>query len=645
MLGQVIDVRLVSDGALERITRIGARASGGTLAVLLRDGNGPDVFHGAGQAAAERAEHDGDDDSRPVARVLCEMIVDSGVPITIADLHAHPLPEVSRLAVADPTRAVLGTPLLDGAGRVAGAMCLTWTRPRTWTVDDSLVLSDVRGLVEAHLGLVASEDAVREALDNDRAAFRLVVDASGDGVLTGTADGTITFANDAFLRIIRRRRDEIDDGSLRWTDLTPPEWDGADRLAITRVEGGLPNDPYQKELLLPDGTRVPVMITVSKLGRGDLIGTVIDMTEQMRTRRALRETEERMWLGMRAGRMRTWDLDVTTGQINWLNPGGLVDGPEPGDWAAFQAAIHPDDVSAAREVIEGALASGSSFQLEFRWADDHTGGRWSFCSGNVMGAESGPTARIVGTDIDITARKRLEGERRAFIDTLAHDLKNPIAGLQMQVQLLRRRGASVADMARDELLERLGVIDESIRRVSRRIDELTEFSRLEIGLPVTLQIASGDLVAPVLRALEETQATTVQHTITLPTPVQPVVGLWDSERLERVFVNLFANAVKYSPGGGNIQVQIAVTGDEVKVQVTDQGIGIPAGDIASLFDTGRRGTNVGAIRGSGIGLAGSAALIQLHGGTIGVESEVGRGSTFTVSLPIRTPGGASPPPA
>ncbi|MEJ7762129.1 MAG: ATP-binding protein [Thermomicrobiales bacterium] len=636
VLGHVINDRLATDATLDRVLRLGSRATGGTVSLLLGDDDASWVFRqddGSNPGSNQGDENQGD---RPATWHLCRLIAGSGGSITTTDLLAQPVPAIPACRSGGAVRAVIGVPVRDGDDRVRGALCISHPRPLTWTEDDSSVLADIRGLVEAQLESIASEVRNRGAMDANEAAFRLMADASGGGIVSGTVDGRITFANDAFLQMIQRRRDEIEDGTLRWTDLTPPDGLAADQNAIARAQQGLPNEPYEKEYVLPGGGRVPVMVSPSMLRGGELVATVIDMTEQITARRTRRDTEERLWLGMRAGRMRTWDLDVETGTVTWLNPGGQVAGPEPGDWTSFLAAVHPEDLGTAQHVIEDAVASGAAFHLEFRWAEDGTEGRWSYCTGNVVLDEDGRTRRIVGIDIDISARKRLERERRDFIDVLVHDLKNPIAGMQMQIQLLRRRGARGVVPDQDDLEERLGAVDQSIRRVSRRIDELAEFSRLGIGLPVSLRLASSDLVAIVLRALEEAQAGTHQHVITLVTPVPPAMGYWDGERLERVFANLFANAVKYSPGGGDIGVRITLAGSDVEVEVTDEGIGVPAADVPTLFNAGRRGTNVGSIRGSGIGLAGSAALIRLHGGTIGVESEVGRGSTFTVQLPIRT---------
>ena len=109
----------------------------------------------------------------------------------------------------------------------------------------------------------------------------------------------------------------------------------------------------------------------------------------------------------------------------------------------------------------------------------------------------------------------------------------------------------------------------------------------------------------------------------------------DAKLLFQVFSNLLSNAVKYSPGGGKIEVEAAIEGDEVVVAVADRGIGIPAGDLDRLFERYHRGSNVSGIVGTGVGLYLVKMAVDLHGGRVEVHSNEGGGSRFCVRLPIQ----------
>lgn len=105
-------------------------------------------------------------------------------------------------------------------------------------------------------------------------------------------------------------------------------------------------------------------------------------------------------------------------------------------------------------------------------------------------------------------------------------------------------------------------------------------------------------------------------------------------RLERAFSNLLANAVKYSPDGGRIDVEMEMVGGSVEIVVRDEGVGIPSEDLPRVFDRFFRASNVQTLPGSGLGLSGVRYIVEGHGGTVTVASEAGRGSTFTVRLPM-----------
>jgi signal transduction histidine kinase len=131
------------------------------------------------------------------------------------------------------------------------------------------------------------------------------------------------------------------------------------------------------------------------------------------------------------------------------------------------------------------------------------------------------------------------------------------------------------------------------------------------------------------------QHTSDSHVVRFEPSVAELAGTWDSARLERVLANLLANALKYSPSGGEVLVEVSRDADWAVLSVADHGIGIPAADLPHIFERFRRASNVaGRIAGSGLGLAGARDIVEQHGGTIFVLSEEGRGSRFVVRLPL-----------
>jgi signal transduction histidine kinase len=128
------------------------------------------------------------------------------------------------------------------------------------------------------------------------------------------------------------------------------------------------------------------------------------------------------------------------------------------------------------------------------------------------------------------------------------------------------------------------------------------------------------------------------HRFSFETDAPSVVAMVDAERVQRTIENLLSNAVKYSPEGQEIAVSLSTTGGvtpSVVIAVRDAGLGIPADDLPHIFERFYRGANVvGHIAGNGLGMAAARQTVELHGGSISVQSEEGRGSIFTMSLPL-----------
>jgi signal transduction histidine kinase len=167
--------------------------------------------------------------------------------------------------------------------------------------------------------------------------------------------------------------------------------------------------------------------------------------------------------------------------------------------------------------------------------------------------------------------------------------------------------------------------------------DLVDVSRLETG-QFRLALAACDLTPLVTEVLDRFRATPTaqRHRLTLIAPSRPIVGQWDAARLEQVFMNLIDNAIKYSPLGGSVEVRLRVIDRDAIVTVRDEGIGIPADKLPQLFHAFYRVESVEerTIPGLGLGLHIVRELVSLHHGTVAVDSEPGRGSTFTVTLPL-----------
>jgi PAS domain S-box-containing protein len=221
-----------------------------------------------------------------------------------------------------------------------------------------------------------------------------------------------------------------------------------------------------------------------------------------------------------------------------------------------------------------------------------------------------------------------------FVSSVSHELRTPLTSVLGYTEIL---GDEYADALGRSGAEIIGRIDSNGRRLLDLVDDLLTLSRIESD---TFSIAneSFDLRAAVRGAVAVVGPIAVAGDICLrcDVPDEPTPLEGDQVEIERVLINLLTNAVKFTPAGGTIDLSVDVQGpDAIVVEVADSGVGIPAPDLEHVFTRFHRGANVvsSVVPGTGLGLAIVTAIVDRHGGEVGVESELDRGTTFTVTLP------------
>ncbi len=255
-------------------------------------------------------------------------------------------------------------------------------------------------------------------------------------------------------------------------------------------------------------------------------------------------------------------------------------------------------------------------------------------------------ARLLALEQQARAQaEELARSREVMLSVVSHDLRNPLSVIKTSILILRRAGIPASREQAERLEASIARIDVAADKMGRLIEELLDFAQLQAGQPLELHRRRTDLVELAGRVVEYHRQTTTRHAIRLECTVPELVGMWDPARLERVLDNLLANAIKYSPRGGEITLLLSSydychgegTGPCAVLVVHDQGIGIPSAELPHIFDWFRRARNVSdRIGGAGIGLASVLQAVEQHGGTIAVSSEEGVGTAFTVTLPLNT---------
>lgn len=254
----------------------------------------------------------------------------------------------------------------------------------------------------------------------------------------------------------------------------------------------------------------------------------------------------------------------------------------------------------------------------------------------VRAREEGPAELVAVARTFNEMASGLERQREAqlaFLAGIGHDLINPLSALRLNIGIVGPDRPLPPEADVRAVFLRL---ERQVEKLRRMISDLLDAARVETGqLSLELQVCElKDLVAGVVEHHRQASPT---HPITVSLPRTPVPVRCDPLRIEQVLANLVANAIKYSPKGGPIEVALAPHDGHAVVTVTDEGLGIPPEDRPHVFEPFRRGSRVRGIAGLGLGLAVARRIVEAHGGRIELDDAPRAGAAFRVSLPTAAP--------
>jgi PAS domain S-box-containing protein len=492
-------------------------------------------------------------------------------------------------------------------------------------------------------------------VEHSSAFYQAVWEYTTDAMALSDPEGIVRAANPAYYQLYGYTPEEVIGSSFA---MLFPEDQRAQAIAhyqmVFRDELAVP--AYEATIRHKNGTERIVEARAEFLTlngtRVAMLSVIRDITERRQNREALQEQQEFLQTLLEqfpTGAISVFDADLRylVAEGKGLAQVGLSSHQLAGKTLA---EVFPKEVVAYVTPLYQKAFQGEAvvFELSF--------------GGHVYEIHAAPLkyARIAISAIlviahDVTVRKQAEAERLelltreqearreaqeavrvrdAFLSVASHELKNPLTTIMGNAQVLQRRAAREGTLTeRDQRV--LTVITEQASRLNQMIATLFDISRIEMG---QFQIERGtlDIAALTRRVVADIQPTLTKHTISLHGAATPLLVAGDVLRLEQVLQNLIQNAIKYSPAGGLVVVQLEQRNTRVYISITDQGIGIPAEAIPYLFRRFYRAESAKThhIEGTGIGLYVAKEIITLHGGDAVVESTEGKGSTFTISLPV-----------
>lgn len=378
-------------------------------------------------------------------------------------------------------------------------------------------------------------------------------------------------------------------------------------------------------------------------------GAAFDITARKQADAALRASEARFRTVVDLVPDLLWSNDAR-GETEWYNrrwldyTGQTLQEAHGYGWLD---AIHPDDRATSQRNFQAAIDSGQSLRHEHRMRGADGTYRWFLVQALPLRDEAGAVVRWFGAATDIHEERmaliiaeeaRAEAEealqtRDQFLSIASHELRTPMTALLGYSHILGKFAAR----GTGDIQKPLEMVERQTQRLNMLVDQLLDVARLRRG-QFAVQLQPLDLAALVQRVIDEFRVTLPNpsmHTVELTSSRAALPIMGDVQRLEAVVQNLLGNAVKYSPTGGPVRVQLSEQASEVIVEVSDTGIGIPADAQPQLFDAFYRARNVGSgTSGFGLGLYIVTEIVKLHGGRVEVLSQEGSGSTFRVALPL-----------
>ncbi|MCC2632491.1 MAG: domain S-box protein [Ramlibacter sp.] len=464
------------------------------------------------------------------------------------------------------------------------------------------------------------------------------------------------------------------EGRLRWANRAMMEMFGAHGQPVTTMEpfyltrehylevGGevaaatARGEVYERELPVQrlDGTRLWIQLSGKAVG-GDVLnqGTVWvirdvtrrkDLEERLQHTMSEREAilnnavvgivlsvrRRHEWVNEKFAQMLGYPREVLTGQgSDYLHP-------DTESWERFGV-----------EARQALIATGSyTCEMQLKRRDGEL--FWVQMGGSCV-RPNDPDSGVIWTFLDITDRKQSEAEMREaleqqkalnalrsrFVAMTSHEFRTPLAAILSAEELLRHYGDRLPPEERRETLDSIAA---GVQRMSRMLDRVLLLGRADAQM-LDFQPAQVDLRALCPQLVQEARLQHPQAASEVVCDVGPGVGtgLYDEKLLRHIFGNLLSNAIKYSPQGGRVVFEVRREEGATVFRVADQGIGIPPDEIGHLFESFHRASNVGTIQGTGLGLAIVKNAVEMHRGTIAVESRLGAGTVFTVRLAAADP--------
>ena len=481
---------------------------------------------------------------------------------------------------------------------------------------------------------------------------RTIVENAVDAVITIDIKGTVSLFNPAAVKMFGYAEAEVIGQNVKMLMPDPYHSEHDGYLTHHRQTGEKRIIGSGREVSgrHKDGSVFPINLSVGEAednGNTIYVGTITDLSELMIKEQALREFSNRLELATKAGGIGVWDYDLDTGVLQWddrmFELYGVSRDQFPAPYDVWRKAFRSDDLALAEANFKKVMEDGEPFETEYRifWPDGQE--RYIQAFGEVLFDKEGRKQRMIGVNQDITQRKLSEQamkqakraaedanqQKSAFLNIMSHELRTPLTVILGYLPILKNQ----QQMPPPETVKQIAEdMDISGQHLMEMINDLLDISKIEAG-QMTLDVDEVQVLPLIEQMLRKFKYQANKKHIQLLIQAEDFSFRVDERRLRQILINLIGNALKFTEKG---QITVSARDDDtyVSFSVTDTGIGIAEQEIPLLFNTFHQVDNSSTREagGSGLGLAITKRLVELHGGSIKIESKPGEGSAFTFTI-------------
>lgn len=367
-----------------------------------------------------------------------------------------------------------------------------------------------------------------------------------------------------------------------------------------------------------------------------LSGITTDINEQIESEIELRKSQERLSALVTASSDVVYRMNADWSELGQLDGRNFINDTAAPTRSWLADNIHANDHALVMATIKEAIRTKSNFELEHRvLRADGTFG-WTFSRAVPILNAQGEIVEWFGAASDITKDKELEQQKNDFIGIASHEIKTPITSIKTFTEILQMKLSDSAQKEHAVILEHIVTQSD---RLTTLVGELLGYSQMQAG-KFLLNKKEFDLDNLIRRLVLAMKETSPHHAILIEGTIKKYI-VADASRIEQVVINLLTNAIKYSPKGEKVNVRLEEKAGNAVVSIQDFGLGIAKSDQKSIFERFFRGKEVNGYQksekaeGFGLGLFIASQIIEKHGGSLQVKSVMGKGSTFTFTLPLR----------